>query len=882
MSIFSKVTLKTLKKNKTRTIVTVVGIILSAAMITAVTSSISSFERYLQDVMVAREGLWHGSFCYMPASDKDRLEADGRVDSAAYAQIMGYSRVSDNAESHYPYLYVLGADETFFERMPVNVTEGRLPEKPDEIVLRHGQAGDTRVKIGDTVTLPMGDRLLDGKILDTYDNYDMDEELRVNLTRTYTVVGYMSRPDYEDYGLPGQMALTYWDSEYDAPYLESWFLLKNPKDIFHFQADFPAGAYKSKDNSSYLTTLGIVRYDSFYTVLYSLGAILIFLIMFGSVSLIYNAFSISVAERTKQFGLLRSVGATKKQIRRMVFTEAVTVSAIGIPLGILSGILGMTVTFHFIGGDLSRMFDTDTSVVLHMHVTLLAVLSAAVIGFVTVLISAWVPSRRAMKISAIEAIRQSNDVSVKRREVRTSPLTYKLFGLEGAIASKHFKRNRKRYRATVVSLFMSVVLFISASSFCRYLTDAVEDAFKDYDHDLEYYHYRGTLDHLTDPIGSENLGLLSFAISSSNSVSEVSAMKEVRSVRALLDVDDIPEDTRRSIPTSPYFTTPVYIFGVEDETYRKYLAAHGLSEAEYMGVHPKVVVRATKRYFNSDAGRMERMDFLRKDARSISFIPDDQWSAVDDAISDGHANGQDDDEIRENVDALVAPYVNTYEIGYMTDELIFGLNGNNGKGYMCVLMPLSEAIRIDESGESISLYINMSDPARGVEDIVNSAKAAGFDISKDEFYNVYERTANQRALITVINVISYGFIILISAIAALNVFNTISTNVLLRRREFAMLRSVGMTNRGFNKMMNFECILYGTKSLIFGVPAAFALTYLMFRSVNEGVETSFYLPWSAVAIAIGSVFLVVFATMMYSMTIIKRDNPVEAMKNEVI
>ena len=168
----------------------------------------------------------------------------------------------------------------------------------------------------------------------------------------------------------------------------------------------------------------------------------------------------------------------------------------------------------------------------------------------------------------------------------------------------------------------------------------------------------------------------------------------------------------------------------------------------------------------------------------------------------------------------------------MTDELILGLNGNNGKNFMCVLMPLSEAMRIDASGESIGVYLTMSDPTRGVEDIVNSAKAAGFDISRDEFYDVYERTASQRALITVINVISYGFIILISAIAALNVFNTISTNVLLRRREFAMLRSVGMTNRGFNKMMNFECVLYGTKSLIFGVPAAFGLTYLMFRSVN--------------------------------------------------
>ena len=153
-------------------------------------------------------------------------------------------------------------------------------------------------------------------------------------------------------------------------------------------------------------------------------------------------------------------------------------------------------------------------------------------------------------------------------------------------------------------------------------------------------------------------------------------------------------------------------------------------------------------------------------------------------------------------------------------------------------------------------------------------------LSSTRLYDYAERAESERALVTVINVFSYGFITLISLIAVANVFNTISTNIGLRRREFAMLKSIGLTRRGFHKMMNFECLLYGIKGLIYGIPVAVGVTYLMYRSVVQGWETKFYLPWYSVAISVGSVFLVVFATMLYSMRKINRDNPIDALRNE--
>lgn len=902
MSIFSKVTLKTLVKNKVRTIVTVIGIILSAAMVTAVTVSAASIMAYLQDVMASQRGLWHGAFYNMPASDLERLEADPKVDSAATAQVMGWADVSGGEAGGSVYLQVLGGDETFFERMPISLVEGRLPRTPGEIVVRDTWYGTSELEPGDTVTLELGDRYIDGELMDNFNWWVDGEELRIRDTRTYTVVGLCSSPQFEVSSLPGAVAFTCWDEDADVPYLESYFLLKNPADTYDFQREFPGGAYTSDDNSDYLMTLGVSRYSTYYTVMYGFAAILIGLIMFGSVSLIYNAFSISVAERTRQFGLLRSVGATKKQLRSMVFTEALTVSAIGIPLGILSGILGMAVTFHFIGqalGDLFYSFvsSRETSLFLTLHVTPMSVIAAAGIGLVTVLISAWVPSRRAMRITAIEAIRQSTDVKIRRREVKTSPLTYRLFGLEGAVASKHFKRDRKRYRATIVSLFMSVVLFISASSFCRYMTDSVMAVFDNYDYDTRFNGFYDTwLDEAENEedgsIPSSRMGEVASALSVAEGVTEWSAYMKLDAETVTLTREDMPEDTWERLfggSTSAAagggedtYRAGIEVYGVEEQCYRAYLAAQGLDEAEFTGENPKVIVRSTMRSFNYDTERVELYPLLREDRKTIdlAFRDERAYDAFHSAID---YESLTEEEKKNGVEEPDFTVTHTYEIGAFLDELPLGLNDSQSRYGIVVLMPESEARKIDlRRYDWWNICFRTGDQENGLANILAAGKAAGLDLRGDRFDDLYADSARERGIVMVVRVISYGFISLISAIAAVNVFNTVSTNILLRRREFAMLRSVGMTKRGFNRMMNFECLLYGTKSLLYGVPAAFAVTYLIYRTVQSALDTDFYLPWSAVAIAVGSVFLVVFLSMLYSMSGIKRDNPIEAMKNEVI
>ena len=221
-------------------------------------------------------------------------------------------------------------------------------------------------------------------------------------------------------------------------------------------------------------------------------------------------------------------------------------------------------------------------------------------------------------------------------------------------------------------------------------------------------------------------------------------------------------------------------------------------------------------------------------------------------------------------------------IAAIADKAPFGIRDYAyGKDTVILIIDMSmeESVFADFEPERYSYMCFSSDePFKTQEDMKKILGDAGY--STAGIYNVAEMMQSNRNFIIILSVFSYGFIILISLITIANVFNTISTNVNLRRREFAMLKSVGMTDKSFNRMLNFECIFYGLKALLYGLPVSILFTYLIFQSVNEGVEMAFHLPWSGILISVASVFVVVFVCMMYSMSRIRRENILDALKNE--
>lgn len=872
MNIFFRVTLKTLSKNKTRTLVTIIGIILSAAMLTAVTSFITSLRGYMLDVAVYNDGDWYGSLYDVGPDKLAELKNNSEIVQTAVCENIGYAALPNPKYENSPYIFVIGADSSFNTIMPVHITNGRLPEKTDEIILPVHllKNGGTAFSIGDRITLDFGVRMIGNTVLNQSNPYmknskgEVEEKLVIKENRTFTVVGFYERPSFEDQSSPGYTAITVMDDiKQEGETFDVYFKLKDPGAVYGFirAEEQKAGFGGSSYNDDVLMFSGESKYSSFYTVLYSLAAILISLIMAGSISLIYNAFSISVSERTKQIGLLSSVGATRKQIRKSILYEAMFVSVIGIPIGILSGLAGIGITLSIVGDKLSTLYSGGVPYTLSLHVNIWTVVTAVLFALITVLISAWIPSKRATRITAIEAIRQTNDISVKAKEIRTSKLTYKLFGLEGILARKHFRRSRKRYRATVVSLFMSIVLFISASSLCSYIKDSVTEVFSVRDYDISWYYDARAF---TDMTPRQVYELLAQTDGLTNS-----AYAFVKQGDAIINKKDVLDEFKdrfgeyigNNDENSDVYNLPASVYIVPDEVFDGYASAGGFGGTD-------AVVMAYLEGIDPKTSKYTKTKVLK-----------DTLSVMDLKLYDESQEPIPDDITAEELDALL--YKRTsIDVEAIVDSLPFAINGSYNGYFITVMVPERSIPKYfaDMDTTDNVYYFKGEDHAVLADNLMKVLDEQG--LPSENLNDAAVRDETNRNTIFIINVFAYGFIILISLIAAANVFNTISTGISLRRREFAMLKSVGMTQKGFRKMMNYECLMYGTKSLLWGLPAAIAVTYLIFRSINAGFVTGFYVPWASIIIAVFSVFAVVFATMLYSMNKLKDDNTIDSLRNE--
>ena len=896
MNVFNKVTLQSLKKNRTRTIVTIIGIILSAAMICAVTTFASSIYNYALDNAIYVDGDWHGSAEDMSLETYEMIKNESKVSNHVFAQQLGYAEIEGCINENKPYLFVLGASEGFSDMMPVHITSGKYPTSSSEILIPDHlyENGGVELNIGDTIELALGKRMLDGYSMGQYTPYYVydennetipsGEKLVVEETRSYTVVGFYERPSFENFTAPGYTALTIADKDTDAQYNYSvWFKMNKAKEVYSFIED---NQLTGRTNSSVLRYSGVSRYEGFNSMIISLAVIVIALIMFGSIALIYNAFSISVAERTKQFGLLSSVGATKKQLRRMVVSEALMVSAVGIPLGILAGVGGIGITLIFVGNKFQAL--VGYPIPLKLSVSTLSLVIAVVIALLTVLISAIVPSKRATKVSAIEAIRQSKDINTKIKKVRTSKLIYKIFGLPGMLANKYYKRSRKKYRATVLSLFMSVVLFVSAAAFTNALTESVSDSFGSVGYDILIYGYENEFTKATtDDLLNE--------LKNDKGVNQV-AYTQGSSFFVALPSDEVSKDfldyytKAEHLAVSQIKDVGVYtnFKFVDDEAYRELLRTYKLNEEEYFNPNaPKAVAVDGRVIFDSVLGKYTNYNVLKSEDTDITITIQREFEGyyLDREIVDEDGNFSYVFENMKNPgDSMTLTKEEAYEeksaeIGKIIYDAPFYLDVNSR---LALIYPMS--IRDSVLSAEILLdsgynyYITTDTHVETMSAVDETLSDLG--LAKLRVHDIAAQEEENRNIVTIIQVFAYGFIVLISLIAAANVFNTISTNIALRRREFAMLKSVGMTAKGFNRMMNFECILYGTRALLFGLPVSVGISYLIHLAVSEGYQKDFTLPWVALGIAVLSVFLVVFVTMMYSMSKIKRDNPIDALKNE--
>ena len=850
MSILNRLTIKNLRLNKKRTIVTIIGIILSTALMVGIGLLFSSF----QDLMI-RDTIGYSGKYEAKYNDVDLIKLNdikNKNFTYFYEKPIGFSKIESSNE-YKPYMYITSVNKEYFNEL--KLVDGSFPKNENEVVISNHVItnGGLNYKVGDIVTFTYGSRNIDGDI--TLANSELvDGEFLTNEgTHTYKIVGIVDRSNFESYSASGYTAFTV-DVNSDKGNVNLYVMFNKNKKIIKQSEELAKELNYNGDINYNSTLLALYGESTYGNVMSSMGGMMIImlsLVSIGCIIVIYNSFAISVMERKKEFGLLSSIGTTKRQLSHTVFFEALVVGVIGIILGILGAYIGIGCVILIINNLISDMLEYK----LHLVTNPLFIIIPVIFMIIVIGVSAFIPSRRASKVSPIEAIRQNDDIKINKKKIRTSKLVLKLFGIEGEIALKNIKRNKKKYRVTIVSLFISIVLFISFSSYMNYTLNTASSVMGEvpYDYQISYFgddpnNDKEALDKINEIVKSSDVKeYVSYSVSNLSIIGNYIYSDEY------LDFykSAYGENGIKALNNLKYQYISIYI--LDDNSYNKYKKLIGLD---------KDSVILLNKFKGVSYGNNKRVNYN---------IPVINNGNINIKICNFDDNDEDVDTTKycnKNIDNIFVTNKSfdlIEEFSYMDDfKLIV-----NKKLYD----------NISDSSTHYTQFNIISDNTNNIDKLTKDLDK----YSNVNYTNIKEAMKQANNLILVVKILMYGFISLVTLIGVTSVFNTISTSMALRKREFAVLRSIGLTNRGFNKILFFESLFFGMKSLIFAIPVSIGITVLIHYALADMVSIStIIIPWKYIIISIVSVFVIVLLTMMYSTSKIKKHNIIEQIREENI
>ena len=849
MSILNRLTIKNLRLNKKRTIVTIIGIILSTALMVGIGLLFSSF----QDLMI-RDTIGYSGKYEAKYNGVDLIKLNdikNKNFTYFYEKPIGFSKTQSSNE-YKPYMYITSVNREYFDEL--KLIEGSFPKNENEIVISNHVItnGGLDYKVGDIVTFTYGSRNIDGNI--TLANSELvDGEFLTNEgTHTYKIVGIVDRSNFESYSASGYTAFTV-DVNSDNGNVNLYVMFNKNKNIIKQSEELAKELNYNGDinyNSTLLALYGESTYDNVMSSMGGMMIIMLSLVSIGCIIVIYNSFAISVMERKKEFGLLSSIGATKRQLSHTVFFEAVVVGVIGIILGILGAYIGIGCVILIINNLISDMLEYK----LYLVTNPLFIIIPVIFMIIVIFISSLIPSRRASKVSPIEAIRQNDDIKINKKKIRTSKLVLKLFGIEGEIALKNIKRNKKKYRVTIVSLCISIVLFISFSSYMNYTLNTASSVMGEvgYDYQISYFgddNNKEALDKINEIVKSSDVKeYISYSVGNLSIIGDYTYSDEY------LDFykSAYGDDGIKTLNNLKYQS--IYILVLDDNSYNKYKKLIGLDKDSVILLNKfKGVSYGGNKRVNYDIPVINNGNI---NIKICNF--DDSEEEVNDVTK--YCN-----KSVENIFVTNKSFDLIEEFSYMTDfKLVV-----NKKLYDS----------ISDNATDFTQFNIISDNTNNIDKLTKELDK----YSNVNYTNVKEAMKQANNLILVVKILMYGFISLVTLIGVTSVFNTISTSMALRKREFAVLRSIGLTNRGFNKILFFESLFFGMKSLIFAIPVSIGITVLIHYALADMVSIStIIIPWKYIIISIVSVFVIVLLTMMYSTSKIKKHNIIEQIREENI
>ena len=967
MNIFTRFSLRSLFGNRTRTIVSIIGIALSCALVCAVLTSVVSMSNMLYERTAADEGSWQVEAANVPADAHRALEGDGRVAARLDVAELGAIQMGDdNAADYGSYL--------FAKTWPVNpadghlisepeITDGRAPEAPGEIALPHylkgvqlapcgltaqGENGATTIELGSTVTAELGERTLRyleddtgltvaGTSLQGTFFYEgtVEETFDADLGQVSgTVVGF-----YRSYGFSSTRALQ-GNSVYvypsgnevegaladasDATCVYSILTTHDPQDALtiadELSADIDPQADGVATHSSLLRWQGVTGSSEVWNTLYMIAGVLAVVIAVAGVSLVYNSFAISVAERTRQFGLLASLGASKRQLRRTVLTEALLLSAVGIPIGLVVGLIGCLAVFQLTGSGLAAMFDVDAYGIQVSVTVSPAVLGiSAGVALATVLVSAWIPALRASRVSAVDAIRQTRDIHLTRRArralaragkstadggtVRLRGLSARLFGIPGFIAHRNLTRATSKGRVTVAALAVSVALLIISGvigSVMDYASGTAIDAADGTDLQvrIDATTAEGSTGTIVREDGKVDNEALADALARLYDAADGLEGTTRAGYHASYVADTIVPASMVSDGSDHFFGTlladgswsgPIYVDFIDTASWETYVDGLGLPREQFCDpARPQAIALneytlnegGTYGYYSplSGTGTVETVSFAPLEGMYVGGVMSDtngQPSVWYNAPDGSERFAPLDEGITARKEIIVGALADTAPTGISTRS-----------GTLHILLPVS-AMAANETLGFADAQMNFD--AGGSAETAANAQDALELVSTDfpeldcTYTNFADTKMQNRMMSDTVQTFICCFTVICGLIAVANVFNTLTNSLILRRREFAVLKSIGMGESAFRRMIAYECASYALRGFAIGLAlAAIAAAFLTQAMTYSFTTFTLEPPIAEAAAAAGIVLAVIVVSAAYALRRSHAANVVEALRDDAI
>ncbi len=925
MSIMNKITWKSMQKNKSRTIVTLIAIILAAAVFTSIlTMAVSVLDFLIRSEKMSAGG-YYARFSYLDTDKADAIQREEPVKSASSFDVLGFVKIEEK-ESNWSSFILANIDENFSSMMPISLVEGRMPQNSSEILLPK-QAVDVfsyyglPYAVGETVKL---------------DAVTYYEELAPVLgnaeekffSESYTIVGI-----YEDYAydeaLVLQSLLTCSGESDEVLYQNLFVTTKQPVDAYDLAKQYSDTA---KVHTRLLSYYGATEYANYNLIIWLIATAVILILMIAAVSVIYHAFSVSVSERTKEFGLLCSIGATKKQIRRSVILEAGILSSLGAPIGFLLGFAMDALLFSALGNRIANLIVSamgeESALQIHAVMSPIVICLTLLITVLTVMISVWIPAARASRAIPMDAIRQTSVYKPDKKAVKGQLKILRVFGVAGMMAGKYNRVSRNKFRPIVISLTLSIILLITATSLGGMIETVTTTSIRMENHDFRLYQ-----------VSEEQIQ----AIKDSGLIARSAWISEDENHYAYAPDEAFSREYRDAFADiQTYYTDKCLnvqhaeIIYVEDTVLESYLIEHGIDPKPYLdSENPMALVcdsRLFTPYFQDENEEWIHYSYqlmpFDKETESILFlsylVPEEiqtqymqiseawMWDYISEndkvlaqmtpnttSIVDGivHMGGFDESKalyfevvIDKNADGAsrVAYYeydkesgissatpicvlenedsVREYKIGEHITERPFGV-GEPVSGKIELILPLS-------ANETASYWA------------VNTNQYLMFKSFLDEMGIRYtdncEAEENARTVRMLLDVVSYGFVFLISVLCLASTLNTVSASVIMRRRDFGMLRSLGFEQKRIAHILILENVFHGLKAIVVGVPIGLFIHFGIYLIQRTAIITEFALPWDTLFVSVGSVLIITLLGIFCSLWKLRKINLIDSLKNENI